>query len=370
MKLYFAVFVSLLMTFAFWGYVPFVVEAQSIATTSVSLSKCGDTLVTTPEECDVPGETGVYSTTIAGRQCNSVCRFGPYCGDGTLQTIYGEECDDGNNTSNDFCSATCEIENAGTGGSGSSGGGGGGGGSNVDLGDTLVSVTGFAYPGRTVNILLDAETVGSVRADNNGEFEFSIEAEPGPATLGFWANDAFNTRSITYTTTFDVSQGAVTNVRGVLLPPTVKVNDATIDPGAILTISGQAPPNKRVKIFLGTNEISETTSNDEGDWSIAYDTTRLAAAEYSLKARYLTGTGSLNTQSSFSSSVALFVGVDGQASTPSDLNRDGLINLIDFSILIFWWGTSGGDSDPPADINGNARVGLEDFSILLFNWTG
>jgi hypothetical protein len=84
----------------------------------------------------------------------------------------------------------------------------------------------------------------------------------------------------------------------------------------------------------------------------------------------VTGTPPLTAQSSFSSTLQLFVGVDGQTTTPSDLNRDGRINLTDFSILIFWWQTAGGDSNPPADINGNGRVSLEDFSILLFNWTG
>ena len=64
------------------------------------------------------------------------------------------------------------------------------------------------------------------------------------------------------------------------------------------------------------------------------------------------------------------MGVDGVPTTPSDLNRDAKIDLIDFSILIFWWQTAGGDSNPPADISGNGKVSLEDFSILLFNWTG
>ena len=68
--------------------------------------------------------------------------------------------------------------------------------------------------------------------------------------------------------------------------------------------------------------------------------------------------------------LQLFVGVDGQPTSNSDLNRDGSVNLTDFSILVFWWGTNGGDSNPPADINGNGRVSIEDFSILLFNWTG
>ena len=353
-----------------WCSWQFTALAQSIATTTVSISNCGDSVVTPPEECDVPGENGAYSTTITGRQCNDECIYGPYCGDGILQTIYSEECDDANNTDGDFCSADCKIEPAGSGGGGSRGGGGSSGGSSTDLGDTEIRVDGQAYPNRTVSVLLDGDSVGSVKADSSGDFELSLEAEPGPATLGFYSTDAFGTRSITYTTTFDVTQGAVTNVSNVLLPPTIKVSDAEIDPGAVVTISGQAPPNKKVEIFLNDNKIDETDSTSQGDWSIAYDTTSLAAAEYTLKARYVTGSSILTTDSSFSTALALYVGVDGQVPTPSDLNRDGFVNLIDFSILIFWWGTNGGDSNPPADINGNGNVGLEDFSILLFNWTG
>lgn len=350
--------------------IPVFINAQQIATTTVNVNNCGDSLVTSPEECDVPGETGVYSTSIAGRQCNNQCVFGPYCGDGILQTIFDEECDDGNNTANDFCSATCKVEPSGSGGGGSSGGGSRSGGSDTELGDTQVNVEGLGYPNRTVNILLDGDSVGTVRTNNVGAFEFALGAEPGPATLGIWMVDAFNTRSITYSTTFDITQGAVTNVRGILIPPTIKINSANINPGDILTISGQAPPNKRVQIFLDNNRIQETTSNGQGDWSVAYDTSGVAAKQYTLKANYISGTGSLTSQSSYSTALSLFLGVNGQATRPSDLNRDTKINLIDFSILIFWWGTTGGNSNPPADISSNGRVGLEDFSILLFNWTG
>src|SRR3989338_445994 len=98
--------------------IPSLTAAQAIltgtATTTLTLSICGNSLVDDGEQCDVPGETGVYSTTIAGRQCSLVCNFGPYCGDGILQTSFGEECDDGNNDNADFCSAICKIEPAGS----------------------------------------------------------------------------------------------------------------------------------------------------------------------------------------------------------------------------------------------------------------
>jgi hypothetical protein len=144
----------------------------------------------------------------------------------------------------------------------------------------------------------------------------------------------------------------------------------TINPGDTVTLSGQTAREREVQIFRGDEQIGTVTADNNGRWSYDFDTTGLAPAEYLLRARFIEGGGLLQTESSFSNSLTLFVGVDGQATTPTDLNRDGFVNLIDFSILIFWWQTAGGDSDPPADINGNGNVGIEDFSILLFNWTG
>jgi cysteine-rich repeat protein len=346
--------------------------AVGTATTSLTLSICGNALVDDGEQCDVPGETGVYSTTITGRQCSPICNFGPYCGDGILQTQYTEECDDGNNDDLDFCSAICKIEPAGSGGGGSSGGGGGGGGGSTrEQNETQISVTGLAYPSRTINILLDTATVGSVRTTSTGRFEFTTEASPGTATMGFWSTDEANTRSITLNSTFDVTQGAITNISGVILPPTLRIANANVNPGDVVTVSGQAVPLSSIELHLNNSEVVETTTaNALGSWSIALNTARLRVAEHTLRARSIIGNPPLTSQSSFSSALQLFVGVDGRATTPSDLNRDGTINLIDFSILIFWWGTAGGNSDPAADINGNGRVGIEDFSILLFNWTG
>jgi cysteine-rich repeat protein len=359
--------------FVLMATLPLVSLAQTyVATTTLTLSICGNGIVDPSEACDAPSETGAYSTTILGRQCRIDCRFGPYCGDGILQAQFGEECDDGNNDNGDFCSAECKIEPAGSGGGGSSGGGSSSGGSSQQQGETQISVVGRGYPGRPINILLDGRAVGTVQADTQGRFEFSTPSEPGTVTMGFWSTDNQNTRSITFNNTFDVTQGAITNINSVLLPPTLRLSSAQIDPGAPLTISGQAIPNARMEIHFagGRNIIATTTAGTSGAWSLTYNTAGLPAAAYTVKARYISGVSPLLTQSNFSTVVQLFLGVEGSASTPSDLNRDGRVNLIDFSILLFWWQTDGGTSDPPADINGNGRVSLEDFSILLFNWTG
>lgn len=365
------------LTFCVSLLLPLLASAQGmfggyIATTTVTTSICGNSLVEPGEECDVPGETGVYSTSIAGRQCTPICEFGPYCGDGILQVQHGEECDDGNNQDGDFCSAVCEIEPAGSGGGGSSGGGSqpSGGGPPPGVGDTQVSVRGTTIPGSTVNILMDAKDIGAVQANSSGRFDFTTESAPGTVSMGFWTEDPTGTRSITFNTVFDATQGAVSTVNGVVIPPTLRVSDTEIDPGDPVTFSGHGAPDTTLELQIGEADEVTATVDDAGAWELEYDTANIQPAEYTVRARTVAGSDIIRSESGYSTGIQLFVGVEGRASSPSDLNRDGRVNLTDFSILIFWWGTNGGDSDPPADISGNGQVGLEDFSILLFNWTG
>jgi hypothetical protein len=58
-------------------------------------------------------------------------------------------------------------------------------------------------------------------------------------------------------------------------------------------------------------------------------------------------------------------GQPGEAAS-SDLNGDGNVNLVDFSIFLLAWNTH----DARSDFNGDGIVNLADFSIMLFAWTG
>ena len=49
---------------------------------------------------------------------------------------------------------------------------------------------------------------------------------------------------------------------------------------------------------------------------------------------------------------------------PGDINGDGSVNIVDFSIMLSKWNTS----DPGADLNKDGAVNVVDFSILLSNW--
>jgi cysteine-rich repeat protein len=69
--------------------------------------RCGDGEVQTEfgEECDEGdgGNDGGYG------QCAPGCVLGPHCGDNVLQPAY-EDCDDGNHDAGDGCDPSCQDE--------------------------------------------------------------------------------------------------------------------------------------------------------------------------------------------------------------------------------------------------------------------
>ena len=87
-------------------------------TNSCKNPTCGDGFVTPSEECDLGSDNALSCNAPYGGSCSfckkGVCEtttvFGPRCGDETIDTAYGEVCDDGNTTNGDGCNSTCKFE--------------------------------------------------------------------------------------------------------------------------------------------------------------------------------------------------------------------------------------------------------------------
>jgi len=354
------------------------------ATTSVYISICGDAIVQSGEGCDDGVNIGGYSTSTATRSCLPGCSaFGPYCGDQILQPLYAEECDDGNNVSGDKCSVVCQNEQAPVSDPPPPPSSGGGGGSGVGFGTvsmlnpTRVIILGMAYPDSNIHLLRDGEEADVVRANRNAEFNFNLEnITPGSTTFGFWAEDANGIRSILLTTTFQVTQNAATTVSGIFLPPTLQIDAKQITQGSPIKFSGQTVPGAKVEISVNPEDGSEAikriegeSSQDVGIWNIEMDSEELENEAFHIARTLFYATSSQGTlvQSGFGKSTSFYVGTQELSDVVSaDLNNDGKINIIDFSMLIFHWGTD----ELIADLNQDGTVNLTDFSILVFNWTG
>jgi cysteine-rich repeat protein len=344
--------------------------------TQLHVHICGNGITDFGEVCDdgTLNNVGGYGSSTALRECNADClSFGPYCGDGILQVRFGEQCDDGNNINGDLCSATCQeeipVQPRATGAPPK--------GSipqqplppGTIPSQTLTKVVlqGKAYPNTTVNILLDGKSFSTVQTDSNADFLFtSTNITPGTASFSFNATDRYGTDSITTTDVFNVVQSAVTTVANIFLPPTIAVKPDTVAPGGLVLLSGQTVPSAHVvtEIHSATSSL-EADADTAGDWALQVDTGSLGDGDHTAKARFEL---SDSIKSGFGKSVSFFVGTAPPAGScgQPDMNKDGKVNLVDFSIFLLSWNTT----DANADFNCDQQVNLADFSIMLFQWTG
>lgn len=350
-------------------------RAQVTVSTTISISICGNGQVEHPEVCDDGPLNGVYGAAPTDRHCAYDCNgYAPYCGDGILQPLFGEECDSGaNNSANGACSPTCKLQKENIPPSG--GGGGGGGnynpGSPTPAKETKVVVTGKAYPNASVNILKDGETIGIVQADAMANFYFATtNISPGVATFGFWAQDTRGLKSVSFTTTLTVVPNAITTVSGAYLPPTISIDKKSVKRGDTVTISGTSIPSTDIYNYIHSNQqiVKQVKSDSSGVWKLGLDTSALQDNDFhTVQAAFQSVVNGVTVKSEYSQALSFYVGnkTPGK-SVSADLNHDGRVNLADFSILLYYWGTS----NSTADLNGDGKVNLTDFSVMMYYWTG
>lgn len=268
----------------------------------------------------------------------------------------------------------------GGGGSGASSGGSGGGGgfegSNkpYQSGDGLVIITGYAFPRSSITVLVDGTIADTVTSGADGQFEISLDdIARGAYTFGVYGTDKSGVKSSTYSTTFTVTGARGSTLSNINVMPSIKVSPNPVDPNSTLVISGYSIPDATVTIENQNDKTSASLktftarSDGNGFWTTNISTDGFKTGTYKVRAKAKQDTG---VSTNFSGYTLYGVGEAAKTGGSSDLNRDGKVNLIDFSILLFWWNSNGGNSNPSADINGDGKVSLTDFSILIFNWTG
>lgn len=330
-------------------------------------------------------------TALAVQTSVQVTVTGPsVCGNGGAES--GEDCDDPDIPS------TCQALGYGEGGTltcnadctfntsqcipapPAVGGGGGG----FTPPSSILVLKGRTSPEAILTILKDGQIfIIGQKADALGNFEMRIfDISAGVHTFSFMAMDREGRESIAFSITFTLSEGMTTTISGILLPPTIELYKGSL-------IKGETAPQSEVSIHFtaeGKEEIiKKIKAKTDGTWSY-----ELAEANPEEKTRYLIKVSAVSADglvSIFSLSQNFyFEGVLAPVAPgvpeipevpevpeipkipkiPADLNGDERVNLVDFSILLYWWG----EYDIKVDLNKDGTVGLVDFSIMMYYWTG
>ncbi len=268
------------------------------------------------------------------------------------------------------------------------GGGGGGGGGNVapPVDPNLFPTTGVvfigkAYPSSNVSLLQNGRLIVRTISGPDATFLISISnATPGTANYLLVAEDPFGRQS-SFTVPVVVTQAATTTVSGIYIAPTLDLNKRQVNIGDNLIFFGRSVPSSDVTIQVNseTELFLRTKADNSGGYLYTLDSSLLNIGTHDAKSK-----SALDGQISEYGQAVGFAVLDKnapiveeekvpeegikQCGLSGDLNGDCRVNLIDFSILAYWYKRA----NPPTkiDVKKDKKIDLADFSVLASQWTG
>ena len=246
----------------------------------------------------------------------------------------------------------------------------GGGGNNNN--PATINFSGFTSPDAIVTFLRNSSVIGTALSSSDGMFEKSATVSPGFITFGIRSRDAQGLRTQTSELTISVNGGGHINISNIFLSPTITADKFKLKQGGTLRIHGSTFQASIVRIFnnftADETPIGEVVANTSGLWEYFFPTENLGEGEYSIKVNAQMETTHL--VSPFSEDLEFTIAEI--MCSGADFNLDTRVNIIDFSILIFYWEKNpalGNITNICTDLNTDEIVNIFDFSILMHEWT-
>jgi len=215
--------VALIIIALFLPLAPTYAVSTSI-TATVKITVCGDSIVESPEECD--------SSSLNGASCTTQGFTG-----GTLS-----------------CSSACEFDTSSC-TYGSSGGSGGGGGGIVSTPSTSAVFSGKAYPGSTVTLLKDAQIAATTIAGQDGKFQINLSGlSGGNYIFSLYSEDNEGMSSSPLTLLVSVMSGTTVNIAGILIAPTIVIDNSEFKREDGIATFGQSVPSSDITVDVNSKE--------------------------------------------------------------------------------------------------------------------
>ena len=279
--------------------------------------------------------------------------------------------------SNEITATPTAGTSGGSGGGGSGGGGGGGGGGssgNTNQTGAGIVLSGLASPGAKVFVLKDGVQVAQTTADPGASFNVSLmNLNPGNYVLSVYTQDTNGLKSASNSFTVNVTNNVVARVDNLFLAPTIDTSLSQVKKGEPIGVFGKSVPNTQVNVYVHSDNqiITKTNSDKNGAWYKQVDTSFLEYGNHTAQSRAVAAV-LLSQESPLVNFLVGNVSVAKPAlgtCVRSDLNCDGRVDIIDFSILLSAW-SSKNPKNIKTDINNDAIVDITDLSIMLYGWTG
>jgi hypothetical protein len=255
--------------------------------------------------------------------------------------------------------------------------GGGGGGFVHSYGKIIIS--GYAQPKSEVTLMSDGTIRATTIAGADAKFSFTLDnLSPGNYLFTLYSEDKDGRRSSLYTFPVKLEAGQTITAGNILLSPTIDVDKAEVRRGDFISIFGFSQPEANILINVSSEEelFFRTTSTKDGFYLYQLGTDILEKGDHFTKSKSILANQLVSNYSRVVSFKVSDKTVSKEAKKicgKADLNCDGRVNLIDFSIAAYWYKRKLSPTFALIEkerLNGDGKVDLVDFSIMAYYWTG
>ncbi len=234
---------------------------------------------------------------------------------------------------------------------------------------TSAHFSGRAYPGSKVEILRKDTINPGFRnipverfyISPGGEFNMTILALlQGEYFFALRAKDKEGRKTgiKSFSVNF-ISENRLT-AKDLFLPPTLGFKKPVVIKGSDVQIVGYSAPDSTIDVQIDGKLVGDTKSNNLGQYTFLSDTTTLKNGTHSVRVRQIDKEG---ISSDFS--LTRIFKVTELESPRADFNNDNAINITDWSIFLFRWGSDDSTLRSKVDMNDNGKIDISDFSIFL-----
>ncbi|MEN9558736.1 MAG: hypothetical protein RL141_1105 [Candidatus Parcubacteria bacterium] len=243
---------------------------------------------------------------------------------------------------------------------------------------TSIIFSGHAYPGSRVLLLQDAQPTAFITAGLDARFTLTLSGlSAGNYLFLLYAESVTGRRSVLHPFPLVLSKGSLTQIDGVVLNPTMELDKTVVRRGDRLQVFGDTAPQATLSMELSSGEERHYTAqaDAEGHYLSFIDTAALPPGGYVLKMSATVGSraSGYGLAQAFRIGDANVLTMPAEGCGKADMNCDGRVNLLDFSVAAYWFRRplEGPFMQIERErLNGDGVLDLRDISVMAFYWTG
>lgn len=230
----------------------------------------------------------------------------------------------------------------------------------IGLSTMTIKFSGTAFPEARVSLFsrnFFQSILAQTMADAEGVFKIEFIGRipsSGTESFGLIVEDKYG--DSTETSTYTLTGRGLIDVHNFFVPPTIRILKTILTKGEPLIVSGVVADNDTIKLELDGAVLENLPERGEGgSYRFSVNIGDLGFGDHNVRVMR----SSSAAQSEFSSSRTFTV---SRGFIPNiDINKDGKIDIGDWSAFLFRWGVK----DAQNDFNEDGKIDIGDFSIFL-----